>query len=573
MLSSSLPAHSRRFIERYLGEAKQDDWLEDEEIGWDLNSIGDKLPFGDSKFAKLLEVINEIKSSSPKVIIFAFYIPTLTYLQKHLEEAGYRTYIMHGHIQIDRTKVIAEFKNDNGFSIMLSSRVGSEGIDLQFCDTIVNYDLPWNPMEIEQRIGRIDRIGQKSAVLNIYNLWMRDTIDDEIVMRLYDRISLFESSIGLLEPIMGEIIERITKNVFFSSLSDEEKKQKYLEEERVLVQKIADMKLLEEKSNEIISLDYFYEHEIKNIKGKNRYISPQQLFKYLSGFICTRYPDSLVKYDFKTNIGEIYLCQAFMRDVNTRGDDIDLPFSYHHRKPIRFTMDSDVAFEDSDMILISVMHPLVAYITKRYTDEEGGVISAHFFTVSQQDLQGFELDIPKGIYFYFQFMGVITGLKESSFLVPVIMNEELHSIGSSEYCEQVMASLIDKGRPALQGFACDDKDYLQQAYRKAHDIFSHAFLKTYNKFIARHKLILTRKRESLSFNYNRKMKIQQDELDELNQERSTDAEKSKFRVDMIQGKIRKLKANYEIMLARLDAEETIGCEYPGPILGGAFEVQ
>lgn len=572
MLSSSLHAHSKRFIDRYLPNAQEEDWLEDQEMGWDFENLGDELPIPDSKLAELVKVIAEIKARTNKVIIFAFYIPTLNYLEKSLRKAGYKTYIMHGQIKIDRTQLIADFRDDAGFSIMLSSRVGSEGIDLQFCDTIINYDLPWNPMEIEQRIGRIDRIGQKSEVLNIYNLWMSDTIDDEIVMRLYRRIALFESSIGLLEPIMGEVIERITKNVFYNTLSDEEKKQKYLEEERVLVQKIDNMRLLEEKSAEIISLDYYYEHEIKNIKGKNRYIAPQQLFRYLTGFICTRYPDSMVKYDFQTNLGELFLCESFMRDVHTKGAEIDLPFSYHQKKPIQFTMDSNVAFEDSNLPFISIMHPLVTYITKRYSDEEGGLINTHCFSVDRKDLREYELEMRPGIYFYFLYLGTIKGLKESSYLVPVVLDESLDQIGSSEYCENVMAALIDKGRPALQGFICDDQEYLKEAYDKANDVFSDSFMKTFKRYKARHDLILARKRESLMFNYERKIRIQLDELRKLQRSETEYDDKQKFRNEMIKGKIRKLRRNLEIMMLKLKAEENIDFEFQEPILGGVFEV-
>ena len=75
--------------------------------------------------------------------------------------------------------------------VLLSSRVGSEGLDFQFCHTVVNYDLPWNPMEVEQRIGRVDRIGQASDSIAIINFWTRGTIEERILRRLYDRIGIF----------------------------------------------------------------------------------------------------------------------------------------------------------------------------------------------------------------------------------------------------------------------------------------------------------------------------------------------------------------------------------------------
>ena len=92
---------------------------------------------------------------------------------------------------------------------MLSSEVGSEGLDMQFCNVIVNYDLPWNPMRVEQRIGRIDRIGQKFDKLHIFNLCIQGSIEDRIYSRLYQKLNIFESTIGELEPILGNLEKQI----------------------------------------------------------------------------------------------------------------------------------------------------------------------------------------------------------------------------------------------------------------------------------------------------------------------------------------------------------------------------
>ena len=98
---------------------------------------------------------------------------------------------------VNKYDVMQEFKDNPSIRIMLSTEVGSEGVDLQFCDTEINYDLPWNPMRLEQRIGRIDRIGQKSEKLNIINLSCENTIEDRVLYRLYDRINIFKHSIEI----------------------------------------------------------------------------------------------------------------------------------------------------------------------------------------------------------------------------------------------------------------------------------------------------------------------------------------------------------------------------------------
>ena len=92
--------------------------------------------------------------------------------------------------------------------------MGAEGIDLQFCNALVNYDLPWNPMKIEQRIGRIDRIGQKEKTLLIFNFVCKNTIDERIYKKLWQRIKVFENVLGDVEMLLNESISKLTGNMF-----------------------------------------------------------------------------------------------------------------------------------------------------------------------------------------------------------------------------------------------------------------------------------------------------------------------------------------------------------------------
>ena len=124
----------------------------------------------DSKFDQLTALLNDTVRLGEKVVIFSYYRPTLAYLKRRLLALDYEVAVIHGGIEHDRRwDELDRFKNFNVTNILLSSEVGSEGIDLQFCSRLVNYDLPWNPMKVEQRIGRIDRVGQKSDKLSIFN--------------------------------------------------------------------------------------------------------------------------------------------------------------------------------------------------------------------------------------------------------------------------------------------------------------------------------------------------------------------------------------------------------------------
>jgi SNF2 family DNA or RNA helicase len=124
--------------------------------------------------------------------------------------------------------------------VLLSSEVGSEGLDFQFCHALVNWDLPWNPMVVEQRIGRLDRLGQKSEKILIFSFSCPDTIEDVILQRLYSRIGVFERTIGVLEPILGQEIKELTEQLFANRLTPAEREQIIEARARALAQRARD---------------------------------------------------------------------------------------------------------------------------------------------------------------------------------------------------------------------------------------------------------------------------------------------------------------------------------------------
>lgn len=100
----------------------------------------------------------------------------------------------------------------NHAQVLIATEAGGEGINLQFCHHIINYDLPWNPMRIEQRIGRLHRLGQEHDV-QIYNFAVQETIEQKILELLYEKIHLFESVIGELDDILAKWSYPILKNM------------------------------------------------------------------------------------------------------------------------------------------------------------------------------------------------------------------------------------------------------------------------------------------------------------------------------------------------------------------------
>ena len=136
--------------------------------------------FPDAKVDELLKIVRKVfDNGSKKIVVFALFKRTLYYLSIRLKKAGYNSVMIHGDVS-NRQTVIDQFHYNDNIDILLSSEVGSEGLDMQFCNSMVNYDLPWNPMVVEQRIGRIDRFGQESPIVHIYNMIVKGSIQEDI---------------------------------------------------------------------------------------------------------------------------------------------------------------------------------------------------------------------------------------------------------------------------------------------------------------------------------------------------------------------------------------------------------
>lgn len=173
----------------------------------------------DSKAKTLLRIVEKIDSNY-KIVIFTQFVQTQKFLQETLQRNGYEVAIFNGGMDINqKERSIQRFRQKS--QILIATEAGGEGRNLQFANIMVNYDLPWNPMKIEQRIGRLDRIGQKSTVY-IYNLACTGTIEERILRVLNERIGLFKESVGSLDPILGDI-EKDLRRLILSSEGDTDK--------------------------------------------------------------------------------------------------------------------------------------------------------------------------------------------------------------------------------------------------------------------------------------------------------------------------------------------------------------
>lgn len=175
----------------------------------------------DVKVDALFDTIDELQSEDPaqKIILFTEFVGTQVYLKELLESRGYSVSVLNGSMDIEeRNNALNEFKMSTG--IFISTDAGGEGLNLQFANIIINYDLPWNPMKIEQRCGRADRIGQQRDV-HIYNIIIGDTVESRVREVLEEKLSVIMKELGIdkySDVLDNEVAECDFTDAYMSSI-------------------------------------------------------------------------------------------------------------------------------------------------------------------------------------------------------------------------------------------------------------------------------------------------------------------------------------------------------------------
>ena len=377
--------------------------------------------FEDGKFQALLKILKDaFKTGKRKIIIFAIFKRTIKYLNIRLKKAGYKPVMIYGDSKIDKYEVLNQFEFDDSIEVLLSSEVGSEGLDMQFCNCLVNYDLPWNPMVVEQRIGRIDRFGQESPKVNIYNIVVVDTIVEDIFSRLLDRIGIFRHSIGDLEVILDKELEQDGKKItikealksiqndyYSDKLTKEEAEKKRRNIEQAIENEKKTLEELEKGLTNTLTNDYYFQNEINKINNNNAYVTSHELQKFvvqlIKDFLTTC---SLEESDEK---GIYYLhvpksdpaaVRRFLNDNMPLDRDNQTLFSSYISEirdnlDLRITFDQELAFKDKKLSFVNIYHPIVQAGVSMYEKKADKSRRTFFF---EMDASQIPEPMKKGCY-------------------------------------------------------------------------------------------------------------------------------------------------------------------------------
>jgi len=389
-----------------------------------LIELAENLPQDDEKFDKFAELIyKHQKRDKNKIIVFTSFRHTIAYLIKRINKIdGIRIGYVDGSVKDeDRRKLRERFmlpKNEiNALDILLFTEVGSEGLDYQFCDTIVNYDLPWNPMRIEQRIGRIDRRGQESEVAYIYNCVTKETIDEEIYERCLKKIGVFEKSIGDCSEILGKIRKSIDELVLDQNLTEDERKIKLEQLADNEVRKVQEMQRLEDEEKHIFGVDISsFTDDVD--KAENPWISSLSLHRLVKGYL-----EKILSSD-KEHITDdkLKLSQSektvLLDDYNKLDKNVQDITWYRYLKNsssvCRITFDQNNA-KDPKSLFITSMHPLVHQATNSFFSDD----------VSKIVIQTNSTDIAPGLYPFQFYIWEYTGGKSKTLLIPISTSNEI----------------------------------------------------------------------------------------------------------------------------------------------------
>lgn len=446
--------------------------------------------FKDSKFRKLIEVIDEIrkreKNPELKFIIFTEFRATQEAIIEFLSQFGYTCSYINGSLsREEKVQQVELFRTRN--QIMVSTDAGGEGINLQFCYCMINFDLPWNPSRLEQRIGRIDRIGQKHNTM-IFNFHLTDTIEDRVRRILEEKLKKIKQQFG--EDKFTDVLTLIQDEFSFDHIYIDAIKLKQAEEEQlnIIANKIyTRAKEILEKDELLLPFSQL-NRDAKTLVNTNlNSIIKNLVLNYLDYY-------GVKIYNYKDESGFYYFNNPF--------PDEKEPTIYRN-----VTFDNELSLQKANTEFINIEHPLLLKIRKLIERKlpSGSVTAIRVFINKFQNISGF--------WFIYKLFITNHQNKNKIVMVSVFMEDEsFHNNRISSYLEKSYIENVS----LIQNFLCpaDIQKIAQSAIKFAEDKASQIFMATKISWLNEIEKYERKLEDYFRFKHNAYSKIQIDNIRE-----------------------------------------------------------
>ncbi len=560
------------------GEVEDEPAARQEELGTLLTLIAgiteefcdyEQLKANDTKYAKLKQSLLGYWSENPgkKIVLFSFYRETLRYLRERLEEDGISSIVVKG--GMDKHAAIKEFSRPKGPNILLSSEVAAEGVDLQFSSLLINYDLPWNPMKIEQRIGRIDRIGQEAERILIWNFLYSGSIDERIYHRLLDRLNIFENALGGMEAILGEQIRAMGYDLLVHKLTPEE------EIERIEQTAIA-METLNRSSNELeqdaihlIAHGDYIQNQVKAAREIGRYVTGEDLYTYVYDFFMKEFEgtrllkksDDELLFELELSIDAKFAFQEFLDARQLTGKTRML-----NSRTATVLFENNVGTKRYSEEVISQQHPLIRFVSRKLKDKGK---SGGYFPVTATELKNDYLpNIKPGVYVHAVSRWSVTGARVIERLSYIAKNIEGNVWLQDVEAESLVNAAAMEGKDWHGAVSGLDHYSIAEKYDECLEKLENSF----HMFEGDIKRENSDRIDMMISTLERHLAMQRGKLKETISAFEASGEKKKMSmIPATEGKIRKLEQTIEEKIAFLNKKQVVESNQ-GVVSGGVIRV-
>ena len=343
----------------------------------DLLEQARRLPPEDPKLDRLLQLLSDTLGAEDglgKLLVFTSFRKTIAYLERAIP-TGARIAVVHGDVDDDARQALrARFRlpraDRDAIDVLLSTEVGAEGLDYEFCHRLVNYDIPWNPMRVEQRIGRIDRFGQRSPKVLIFNFVTPGTVEERVFMRCYERLGIFRDTVGDLEEVLGETTAALNQLAADPRLTPEQAAHRARQEADNVTRRADEQRRLEDEAPGLLGLDAALVDEAEAIAARGRFVTGEELQELVEGFLRNQLHGGSLRPEPSDSTGlvfELHLRLAEHREELRsmlsgvpRSDRtaIELRKALGDKAPLRLTFDQELAVARREVQFVTPVHPL-----------------------------------------------------------------------------------------------------------------------------------------------------------------------------------------------------------------------